>query len=244
LRGRGTIGGMTRRELAREAGRLLRTTRELRGLSQARLAQRVGSSQQWLSRIERGALNPTVGDLERFFGGLGMRLRMEASPAASDGADPDLLPDLTDGDQEAMISGFRHILGRLSDVPLLVGGRLAALAHGIPVRVPRLDLILARGDLEDFAEGLRRLNVKRWSDRWQDYLDPVPADRPGPMRWQVNGVWELRVALVDERPEQVAIRLGGLELAVPPLTDLLASDPDVAELADRWRGSVGKRGGP
>ena len=44
-----------------------------------------------------------------------------------------------------------------------------------------------------------------------------------------------RPALTDAVPARVDARLGDLALAVPPLSDLMAADADVAELAGRWR---------
>jgi transcriptional regulator with XRE-family HTH domain len=215
---------------------LLRTVREGRGLSQARLAQRVGGSQQWLSQVERGVRNPTLSDLERFFGGLGLRLRFEAVPRASEvDEDPDLLLRGPEDERLAGVFGHCRLLGRLSDVPHVVGGRLAAMAHGMPVRVQRIDLIVARDDLELFAEAMPRFSTQRWSERWQAFCSELPARRPGPMRWLISGIWELRVAVADDLPERLATRLGEHELWVPSLPWLLVNDPDVADLLARLR---------
>jgi transcriptional regulator with XRE-family HTH domain len=228
--------GRSRRGLVQEAGQLLRTTRQLRRLSQARLAQRAGTSQQWLSQVERGAVNPTLDDLERFFRALRLRLRLETVDLAEDAAtDPDLAFDLTEEDRCVMLSGIGYLLGRLADTPHLVGGRLAAFAHGLPVRVHRLDLIVTHDERSQFARGFARLNAVRWNDRWQEYRDHLPADRPGPMRWFVGSAWELRVALVHELPAPVRVRLDDLDLKAPPLPWLLDHDPDVAGLASRLR---------
>jgi transcriptional regulator with XRE-family HTH domain len=227
---------MSQSGLARDVGQLLRTIREGRGLSQARLAERAGASQQWLSQLERGAVNPTLADLERFFGALRLRLRFEAVPAQTAVAeDPELALDLTDDERHGMVSGFGYVLGKLAEVPQVVGGRLAALAHGLPVRVRRLDLIVAHDDRPLLADGMRRISAVRWNDRWQEFRDLVPADRPGPMRWLVGNVWELRVALLDDSPDRVLARIGDLELGIPPLPWLTAHDPDVAELLARLR---------
>ena len=227
---------MGRRGLPEEVGRLLRTTRERRGLSQARLAERVGASQQWLSKVERGVANATLADLERFFAGLQLRVRLEVAPVEQDAAtDPDLALDLSDEDLDVLVGGYGFILRKLHDVPYLVGGRLAALAHGLPVRVHRLDLIVTHGDRGLLAGGLQRFNAVRWSERWQEYRDRVPADRPGPMRWRIGDMWELRVALVDELPPPVAVRLGDLDLEVPPLPWLTDHDLDFSDLAARLR---------
>jgi transcriptional regulator with XRE-family HTH domain len=227
---------MSRRTLATEAGRLLRTARETRGLTQARLAERAGLSQQRLSVIERGVVDPRLSELQRLFEGMRWRLRFEVVPVSSAAAeDPDLALDLTEDDRHGMVSGLGYLLGRLTDVPLLVGGRLAALAHGLPVRVCRLDLVMAHDDRPLLGEAMQRFSAVRWNERWQEFRDLVPADQPGPLRWLVGGQTELRVALVDELPDRVDIRLGDLDLAVPPLPWLAAHDPDIADLAARLR---------
>lgn len=225
---------------------MLRTTRETRGLSQARLADRTEITQQRLSKLELGAIDPRLGELQRLFGGLGLRLRFEAVPRGSEAdEDPDLL--LRDPEDERLAGVFGHcrLLGKLSDVPHVVGGRLAAMAHGMPVRVQRIDLIVARDDLELFAEAMSRFSTQRWSERWQAFCSELPARRPGPMRWLLSGVWELRVAVADDLPERVETRLGKHELWVPVLPWLLANDPDIADLLTRlraagWPGSVGE----
>jgi hypothetical protein len=181
-------------------------------------------------------VNPTLADLERFFGALGLRLRFEVVPAvAAVVEDPDLALDLTGEDRHGMVSGLGYLLGRLTGVPLLVGGRLAALAHGLPVRVRRLDLVMTHDDRPLLGEAMRRFSAVRWNERWQEFRDLVPADRPGPLRWLVGGQTELRVGLVDELPDRVDIRLEDLDLAVPPLPWLAAHDPDIADLATRLR---------
>ncbi len=233
---------MSRQDPAGEIGRVLRLTRERKGLSQARLAARVGASQQWLSKLERGTANPTLADVERFFTGLGLRLRVETVPLAESATDPDPAPDLDDDERDAMVSGYGYLLRRLHDVPCLVGGRLAALAHGLPVQVDRLDLIVAHQDRNTFAEALKRCEALRWSERWREFCDLVPADQPGPMRWRVAGLWELRVALVDELPPAVRLTLGDLELVTPPLPWLADHDPDLAGLLSRLEAVGWSRG--
>jgi transcriptional regulator with XRE-family HTH domain len=222
------------RNLAAEVGQLLRTTREMRGLSQSRLATRAGISQQRLSMMERGSVDARLGDLQRLFGGMGLRLRMEAVPLASGAVDdPELVVGVPSDERAGTVGSYCHLLGKLQDVPHVVGGRLAAFAHGLPVRVRRLDLLVANDDRELFTHALYRFSTQRWSERWQAFCNDAPPDRPGPMRWQISGVWELRVALVDDLPERVTVELAGRQLWVPPLPWLVGNDPDVADLLGR-----------
>jgi transcriptional regulator with XRE-family HTH domain len=59
---------------------LLRETRERHGLSQRRLALRAGTSQDAISRIERGAESPTVERFAQILLAMGEGLRIETEP--------------------------------------------------------------------------------------------------------------------------------------------------------------------
>lgn len=230
---------MDSHRLVVEAGQLLRTTREARGLSQSRLAARAGISQQRLSKLERGTIDPRLGDLARLFAELQLRLRIEtASPLAAPEPDPDLLLDLSGEERLAEVRSLCLLLRKLDDLPHAVAGRLAAVAHGLPVRAVRIDLLVRHADRPQLAECVGRFSAIRWNERWQEFRDHQPADRPGPMRWLLSGAWELRVTLVDELPDRVVARLSDRELPVPPLPWLVGTDPDLADLLERL-----KRGG-
>ncbi len=66
-------------------GYLLRLARVDAGLTQAQLAERVGITQQAVSRAERWSSNPTVGLMRRWLAACGRRLRLDVVPSA-DGA--------------------------------------------------------------------------------------------------------------------------------------------------------------
>lgn len=53
------------------------------GLSQAELARKAGISQQHVSKIERGSLQPNLGTLTRLAAGLGMGLELRPSAESS-----------------------------------------------------------------------------------------------------------------------------------------------------------------
>ena len=57
---------------------LLKAAREGAGLSQRELAQRAGTSQAMVARIERGHQSPSVATLERLVRACGLELRVEA----------------------------------------------------------------------------------------------------------------------------------------------------------------------
>jgi len=67
-------------ELRRESARMLARARREQGISQAQLAERCGTDQAVISRIERGVVSPSLDTLWRVAAGLGMRpvLRFEA----------------------------------------------------------------------------------------------------------------------------------------------------------------------
>jgi transcriptional regulator with XRE-family HTH domain len=73
-------------------GELIRHVRRRRGLTQAQLAKRAGTSQPVVSAYEHGRRDPTVGTLGKLVGAAGERLRIDAMPSASD-IPPALTPD-------------------------------------------------------------------------------------------------------------------------------------------------------
>lgn len=62
------------------AGDLLRSTRKRHGLSQRRLALRAGTSQDAISRIERGVEAPTLERFAQIMLAMGERLELSAEP--------------------------------------------------------------------------------------------------------------------------------------------------------------------
>jgi transcriptional regulator with XRE-family HTH domain len=63
-----------------EVGKVLRAARERQGLSQRRLALRAGTSQDAISRIERGVEAPTLGRLAQLVLTLGLRPVLTIEP--------------------------------------------------------------------------------------------------------------------------------------------------------------------
>ncbi|MGD0455315.1 MAG: helix-turn-helix transcriptional regulator [Solirubrobacteraceae bacterium] len=66
---------------------LLREARARHGISQRRLALRAGTSQDAISRIERGVESPTLERLTRLLMVLGERLELDAVPLVAAGHD-------------------------------------------------------------------------------------------------------------------------------------------------------------
>jgi hypothetical protein len=210
-------------------------------MTQARLAERAGSSQQWVSRVERGVVDLRLSDAERLFAAARMRLVVRTAGRTDEPvADPDLLPG-ADGSGEgltaALVDGlaiFGHVLRVFDPVPYIVAGRFAALAQGVPVRPYRLDLVVAERDTDAATQAVARLSAMRWSDRLQDFLSfDVDVGRAGERRWCIGGLAELAVDVVPELPAALTVGVQERLLPVVPLTVLLREDPDVAELYRR-----------
>jgi len=63
-------------------GSLVRDARRRHGLDQVELAERLGTSQPAISRIERDLVSPTVDTLERMLNAMGETLRVSTLPLA------------------------------------------------------------------------------------------------------------------------------------------------------------------
>jgi transcriptional regulator with XRE-family HTH domain len=69
-------------------GELLRATRERHGLSQERLARRIGADRAYISRVERGEASPTVEWVQRALAAMGEELALEVRRSRFDDHDP------------------------------------------------------------------------------------------------------------------------------------------------------------
>jgi transcriptional regulator with XRE-family HTH domain len=74
-------------------GRLLRRAREDQGLSQARLAVRAGTSQAYISAVERGRVSARMEQADRLLRCLGHELHLSTRPMPMR-SDPDTLARL------------------------------------------------------------------------------------------------------------------------------------------------------
>jgi transcriptional regulator with XRE-family HTH domain len=68
-------------------GELLRTTRERHGLTQARLARRIGSDRAYISRVEAGEMSPTVAWATRAMAAMGEELVLDVQRSRFDDHD-------------------------------------------------------------------------------------------------------------------------------------------------------------
>jgi transcriptional regulator with XRE-family HTH domain len=65
------------------AGDLIRDARGRHGLSQRRLALRAGTSQAWISRVERGEVSPSIESLDRLLLVMGESLSLRTERVKS-----------------------------------------------------------------------------------------------------------------------------------------------------------------
>lgn len=63
-----------------DVGELVRRARIDRGLDQTDLARRAGTTQTYVSRVERGAVTPSFSTLQRMLNAMGLRLRVDVEP--------------------------------------------------------------------------------------------------------------------------------------------------------------------
>lgn len=109
----------------------MREARVRRGLSQRRLAVRVGTSQDAISRIERGVEVPTVERLGQILFVLGCRLSLEVEPLGHwaqsvSGA----VPGMTPAERLREAAGWNRVASSLA----VAGGRARREGHPATVR--------------------------------------------------------------------------------------------------------------
>jgi hypothetical protein len=141
---------------------------------------------------------------------------------------------MSDDERLDLFDEYLYVFRMFANVPHVVGGRMAALALGVPVRPTRLDLSVADAHREAARRALCMLSPLRWSERWQEFRDyDADLTRQSSMRWRVAGHLEVRLELATALPRSVQVRVGERQVRVKPLVDLAASDPDIADLVRR-----------
>jgi transcriptional regulator with XRE-family HTH domain len=100
-----------------DGGALLRKTRLRLGLDQADLARRAGTTQTYVSRIERGVVSPSVRTLRRLMNAMGADLRMEAEPLSPGNASArDLRADFLELTPEQRVDEAMELSEFLTDL--------------------------------------------------------------------------------------------------------------------------------
>jgi transcriptional regulator with XRE-family HTH domain len=225
------------RTLAQLIGLVLQRERVARGLSQRTLAERLGVTQSWLARVELGQARTSIDRIGAVFAGLELQLRVEVEPLGTD-LDDDIAKyrDMTGEERAEQIELYGWYLGKFDGLPYVLTGRLAAFAQGAPLGATILDLAVAEADLGGYAETFERHVCRRWSEAWLDWgWGPMDPRTPGPMRWLVGGLIEVRLHVADAMPRSVVVNTGRRELRVVPLADLEVAFADIRRVLDRWR---------
>jgi transcriptional regulator with XRE-family HTH domain len=230
---------MVRGNLASTVGWMFQNERAQRQMSQARAAQRLGTTQQWVSQIERGVASPTTDVIERLFGIFDLRVILDVEPVGSDlDGEIDDVSALSDDDRAEVVDCFRRPFEQLAGVPWVLSGRLGAFVQGAPVRVLRLDVAVAEPDLDRLGRVFEQHRSDRWNERLMDYYGmPVHPRLPGPMRWLVGGC-ELRLEVTERLPSAITVAVAGRCLPVRPLADIEARYRSIAQLMRRARTRV------
>jgi len=70
-------------------GTLLRDARRDAGLDQSTLARRAGTTQTYISRVERGEVSPSVGTMQRLVRAIGLELVLSLRPLEPGNARPE-----------------------------------------------------------------------------------------------------------------------------------------------------------
>lgn len=221
------------------AGQLLRTHRQSAGITQETLAARAATTQETISRAERGARNIGLDQLDRLFSALGRRLRLEVDTAdALLDAELDRLataPIATILDEQS----WPYVIGTLGELPYVIEGPLAALVQGVALPVDAIDLAIPRAELTAFSDWLNRRGARRWSQRWQEFQDDHSSPHlDGPMRWR-TGLCEIRARFCARLPASVVIRHDETGYRVRPLAEIELFDGHAARLMARFRARFG-----
>ncbi|MFI9639582.1 helix-turn-helix domain-containing protein [Micromonospora sp. NPDC051925] len=235
-----------RSRLATEIAAVLRRERGSRRLTQQQLADRAGTSQSAVARVERGERIPGIPLVERLFAALDLQLAVTTEQLDSQlDARMDALAarPLRDriGDLELDL-----LLDRLGDLPYRLTGSTAALLQGAPVPVDVVEIAVRWRDSARFTAWLRAAYGQRWDARWREfgglYLEP---EEPGEHLWRTR-YGDLRAQMCDELPPAVEVRHDERSYRVVPLLAVELTDPRAADLLRRHRqraaGGAGKSG--
>ncbi len=121
-----------------DGGGIIRAARERQGVSQRGLAVRAGTSQGYVSQVERGEVSPSVEAVSRLLACLGRAGRIETS--ALPPADAPRGPDAEGRRPGPMLA---TLAGR--DVALVLVGALAARVHGVHLTAGAVHVTLEAG---------------------------------------------------------------------------------------------------
>jgi transcriptional regulator with XRE-family HTH domain len=111
-------------------GSLVREARRRAGLTQAQLAERVGTTQSAIARVERGASSPTLARVRELVVACGLELRLRLADRVA--PEP---PSRNGGRADANLIAAAELVRALHrfEVRWILAGDLAAALHGAPL---------------------------------------------------------------------------------------------------------------
>ena len=171
---------------AMRIGELLRVTRERHGLTQARLARRIGADRSYVSRVERGEVSPTFDWVERALAAMGEELALGVRRSRFDDHDPAAHRLVGAWDPDRRLEDFVASAGVLDE---LAGSPEASTARSDPDERPRAGpfrpdalagVLNAHGVDYVVVGGVAA--IRHGSRRTTRELDIVPAPSPANSR--------------------------------------------------------------
>ncbi|MEU1885138.1 helix-turn-helix transcriptional regulator [Micromonospora rifamycinica] len=218
-----------------EIAAILRRERSAQRLTQQQLADRAGTSQSAVARIERGQRVPGIPLVERLFAALGRQLAVTVEELDSHlDARMDALATRSLADRIDEL-GLDRLSDRLGDLPHLLTGGSAALLQGAPVPADAVEIAVRWRDSARFTAWLEAAYGQRWNARWREfgglYLAP---EEPGEHYWSTR-YGEIRAQMCDELPAAIEVRHGERSYRVVPLVTVELTDPQAAALLRRYR---------
>jgi transcriptional regulator with XRE-family HTH domain len=209
-----------------QIGRLVRDARRAAELSQGELAERAGTTQGVVSAIEKGTRAPSIPMVERLLEAAGCALELATAPLWE--RIDAMLDRASATPQEERLADVAFDLLRVErawprHIAHVWAGCGAALLHGVPVAVPRWDVLTPDVD----ADGL-------WGPLIDGFMTPLNG--PGSEHVDVAGLRvPFRVSATAALPEAVPIVVGGTIFPVAALHEVEVADPDVARILTRLR---------
>jgi transcriptional regulator with XRE-family HTH domain len=201
--------------------RLLQKEREAAGLSPAELATRAGVSAAAVTKTERGSAAPSLDNLEKLFGALGLHLRLSVEPIADPAGQADQLGwlPLTTRLERAGVAQLLRTLDAES-IQYVIDGGLAATLQDVAQPIDALEIDVAWRDANAFTGWLIRRLAYRWHDTRQEFrLMDLDPRAPGPHFWQTS-IGKVRARMVDELPRSIEIRIGSTPYKVRPVDEV------------------------